>query len=217
MAPKLNPRIEALKGWIQQIHLQDKTIRKYTRQFQKNKPFPHLLIKNFLQPKQLDFLLKALEKQQFETRLTEQYHVQQTADLRNSNAYVFSSFYTMLSSSYFIKILEEVTGMQKLKNNIDLAGLNYPQGGFYMPHNDYADNRRIAYILYLSPSLKKKDGGALEFFTVDKENIPKKVVKSYFPLQNSFIIFQITRQSAHHVTPLISEKKRMSLGGWFHG
>ncbi len=217
MAPKLNPRIEALKGWIQPIHIQENSVKKYAKEFQKNKPFPHLVIKNFLQSKQLDFLLKALEKQEFETRLTEQYHVQQTGDLRNSTAYVFSSFYTMLSSSYFGKIMEEITGMQKLKNNIDLAGLNYPKGGFYMPHNDYADNRKIAYILYLTPSLTKKDGGVLEFFSVDSENTPKKVIKSYPPLQNSLVIFQITRQSAHHVTPLVSDKKRMSLGGWFHG
>jgi Rps23 Pro-64 3,4-dihydroxylase Tpa1-like proline 4-hydroxylase len=123
----------------------------------------------------------------------------------------------MLTSSYFVKMIEEITAMQKLKNNIDLAALNYPQGGFYMPHNDYADNRRIAYILYLTPTLTKKDGGALEFFTVDDDNNPKKIAKSYHPVQNSLMLFQVTRQSAHHVTPLISDKKRMTLGGWFHG
>ena len=214
---RLNPRIEALKGWIQPQHLQYTAIKKHANEFQNNKPFPHLLIKNFLQSKQLDFLLKALEKQPFETRLTEQYNVQQTEDLRYSTTYVFSSFYTMLSSSYFVKMLEEITGILKLKNNIDLAGLSYPQGGFYMPHNDYADNRRLAYILYLTPTLTKKDGGALDFFTVDKENIPQKIIKTYYPLQNSLMIFQITRQSAHQVTPLVSEKKRMTLSGWFHG
>ncbi|MFA6888799.1 MAG: 2OG-Fe(II) oxygenase family protein [Candidatus Woesearchaeota archaeon] len=214
---RLNPRIEALKGWIQPEHFQEPVIKKYTKEFQNNKPFPHLLITNFLQPKQLDFLLKALEKQPFEPRLSDQYNVQQTEDLRYSTSYVFSSFYTMLTSSYFVKMMEEITGILKLKNNIDLTGLNFPQGGFYKPHNDYADNRRLAYILYLTPTLTKKDGGTLELFTVDKENVPKKIIQSYPPIQNSLIIFQVTRQSAHQVTPLISEKKRMCLSGWFHG
>ncbi|MBI5002139.1 2OG-Fe(II) oxygenase [Candidatus Woesearchaeota archaeon] len=214
---KPNPRIGALKGWVQEQHLSDEAIKKYTKEFQKNKPIQHILIKNFLQPRQIEYLIKALEKQEFETKDSDLFYVQQTKDLRNSTSFVFSSFYTMLNSNYLQKMLQEITGIPKLKNTVDLAALNFPQHGYLLPHDDYLDHRKIAYILYLSPTLTPKDGGALEFFAVDEENVPKKIVKSYPPQQNSLMLFKVTRQSFHQVNELLADKKRLTLGGWFHG
>ncbi len=214
---RINPRVDALKGWIQEHHLTDSAIKKYTKEFQNNKPFQHLLLKNFLQQKQADFLMNALEKQDFETKEGDLFSIQQTKDLRNSTTFVFSSFYTMLTSSYLQKILQEITGIPKLKPVVDLAGQNFPKHSYILPHDDYSDNRKIAYILYLSPSLTAKDGGALEFFSVNKENAPQKIIKSYPPVKNSFMIFKVTRQSFHQVSEMLTDKKRLTLGGWFHG
>ncbi len=214
---KPNPRINALKGWVQEQHLDDKAIKKYTKEFQNNKPIQHLLIKNFLQPKQLAFLKAALEKQPFEEKDSDLFSMQQTKDLRHSNTYVFSSFYTMLTSSYVQKWLQEITGIPKLKNEADMHGLLFPKNGYLMPHDDYLDNRRIAYVLYLSPTLTPKEGGALEFFSVDSDNIPIEVVKSYPPMENSFMIFKVTRQSYHQVAEVLANKQRLTIGGWFHG
>ena len=217
LSMKPNPRIGALKGWMQEQHLSDIAIKKYTKEFQNNKPIQHLLIKNFLQPKQVEFLLKALEKQEFETKDSDLFSLQQTKDLRNSTTFVFSSFYTMLSSNYLQKMLQEITGIPKLKNTVDLAGSSFPKHGHLLPHDDYLDNRKIAFILYLGPTLTPKEGGALEFFSVDEENIPQKIIKSYPPQQNSFMMFKVSRQSFHQVSELLTDKKRMTLGGWFHG
>lgn len=214
---KPNPRIGALKGWIQEQHLSDQAIKKYTKEFQKNKPIQHLLIKNFLQQRQVEYLLKSLEKQEFETKDSDLFYLQQTKDLRNSTSFVFSSFYTMLSSNYLQKMLQEITGIPKLRNTVDIAGLQFPKHGYLLPHDDYIDHRKIAYIIYLSQSLSVKEGGALQFFSVDAENVPQKVVKSYPPLQNSIMLFKVTRQSFHQVSEILTDKKRLTLGGWFHG
>lgn len=212
-----NPRIGALKGWIQEQHLVDAIINKYTKEFHHNTPFPHLLFKNFLLPKQVEFLSKALEKVLFEAKDSDLFSLKQTKDLRTSTNVALSSFYTMLTSPYLQKYLQEITGIPKLKPAVDIAGLMFEKHDYLLPHDDYLDHRRIAYILYLSTTLTQKDGGALEFFSVNKENVPQKIVKTYHPINNSFMIFKVTRQSHHQVTEMLSDKKRITLGGWFHG
>lgn len=214
---KPNPRIGALKGWVQEQHLTDAAMKKYAKEFQNNNPIQHLLIKNFLQPKQISFLKAALEKQSFEEKESDLFSLQQTKDLRNSTTYVFSSFYTMLTSSYIQKWLQEISGIPKLKNEADMHSLLFKKTGYLLPHDDYLDNRKIAYVLYLNQTLLPKEGGALEFFNVDSDNIPIKVVKSYPPQENSFMIFKVTRQSFHQVSELVADKQRLTIGGWFHG
>lgn len=212
-----NPRIGALKGWVQELHLDDAAIKKYTKEFQHNAPFPHLLFKNFLLPKQIEFLTKALEKIQFEPKDSDLFSLKQTKDLRTNTNVALSSFYTMLTSPYFQKYLQEITGIPKLKPHVDIAGLMFEKHDYLLPHDDYLDHRKIAYILYLSPTLSTKEGGALEFFSVNKENIPQKIVKTYPPMQNSFMIFKVSRQSHHQVAEVLADKKRITIGGWFHG
>ena len=214
---KPNPRIGALKGWIHEQHLNDAAMKKYAKEFQNNKPIQHLLIKKFLQPKQLIFLKNALEKQHFEQKESDLFSMQQTKDLKNSTTFVFSSFYTMLTSSYFQKWLQEISGIPKLKNEADMHALFIPKTGYLLPHDDYLDNRKIAYVLYLSPSFTTKEGGALEFFSVDRDNIPVKVVRSYPYQENSFMLFKVTRQSFHQISEVIVNKQRLTIGGWFHG
>jgi Rps23 Pro-64 3,4-dihydroxylase Tpa1-like proline 4-hydroxylase len=211
-----NPRIAALKGWVQEQHFSEAMIKQYIAQFQKNTPFPHLLIKDFLQPKQVPFLLNALQKQEFEKKESDLFSFSQTKDLSKSTAFVLSSLHTMFTSSYFFKWLQEISSIPKLKAQVDLHGTCFSPTEHLLPHDDLLDDRKLAYILYLS-SLSKKEGGALEFFSVSTDNQPIKVVASYPPIENSFMIFFVSRKSFHQVTEIVADKKRFALGGWFHG
>ncbi len=213
---KQNPRLAALKGWIQEQHLSEAASKEYAKQFQKNKPFPHLLIKNFLHQKQVSFLLHAVQKQKFEKKESDLFSFSQTKDLSKSTAFVLSSLHTMFTSSYFFKWLQEISGIPKLKTRVDLHGTCFSQTDHLLPHDDVLDDRKLAYILYLS-TLSKKDGGALEFFSVTADNQPVKIVASYPPIENSFMIFFVNRKSFHQVTEVVADKKRFALGGWFHG
>lgn len=213
---KQNPRIAALKGWVQEQHISEEMTKQYAKEFQKNKPFPHLLITNFLQPKQVPFLLNAVQKQEFEKKESDLFSFSQTKDLSKSTAFVLSSLHTMFTSSYFFKWLQEVSGIPKLKAQVDLHGTCFAQRDHLLPHDDMFNDRKLAYILYLS-SLSKKEGGALEFFSVTADNQPVKVVASYPPIENSFMIFLVSRKSFHQVTEVVADKKRFALGGWFHG
>jgi len=214
-SPRPNPRIAALKGWIQEQHLQDKTIAAYGKQFQKNTPFPHVLIKDFLVKKQIDFLKNALEKLVFEKKDSDLFSFAQTSDLSRSTSFVFGSLHTMLSSSYFLKSLQEIAGLPKLKPVVDLHAIRFTKTCYLLPHDDTLDDRKVAYVLYLS-SLAKKQGGALEFFSVNGQR-PIKIVKSYPCLENSLMLFAVSRQSVHHVAEVVDETERLTLGGWFHG
>jgi Rps23 Pro-64 3,4-dihydroxylase Tpa1-like proline 4-hydroxylase len=80
-----------------------------------------------------------------------------------------------------------------------------------LPHDDRLSGRKIAYILNLSKNFAKNDGGALQFFK------GKKIVKSIPPTFNTFTIFQVSPRSLHQVQEVLSDKKRISFAGWFHG
>ncbi len=211
-----DPRIAALKGWLQEQHLYELSIRKYAKLFSTAKPFPHILIKDFLQQKQLDFLRKGLEKQLFDKKEADLFSFKQTEDLRKSTAFVFSSFHTMFSSNYFLKWIQGLTSIAKLKQEVDLHGTCFEQTDYFLPHDDKRDDRKFAYVIYLN-SLKKGEGGLLEFFGASGQRPTTKILQSYLPLENSFMLFEVSRQGFHQVTEVVADRQRWTLGGWFHG
>ena len=73
----------------------------------------------------------------------------------------------------------------------------------------------IAYILYLSETFSKNDGGALVFLNSKKGHPYKKAV-SYPPVKNSMMIFEVSPKSWHEIGEVTSEKKRYTIGGWLH-
>lgn len=60
--------------------------------------------------------------------------------------------------------------------------------------------------------------GALSLFEVERDGIPKaEPYKSVVPLRNSLFIFLVSVNSFHRVEQLLSDRGRMTIGGWFHG
>ncbi|PIN79813.1 hypothetical protein COV16_02240 [Candidatus Woesearchaeota archaeon CG10_big_fil_rev_8_21_14_0_10_34_8] len=203
-----NPRIAALKGWMQEKHLEEKLIKQYAKQYKKNKPYQHILIKDFLVEKQITFLKNALEKQEFEEKNNEDSHYYQTKELAKSTSFVFGSFHTLLSSSYFLKWLQEITEVPKFKTYVDLHGLKLEKGSFLNQQHDMHRDRKIAYIISLS-SATKKEGGMFELVYGKK--------KSYPLVKNTLLIFPVSRQNIYAVKELKSKKDCFLLAGWFHG
>ena len=200
-----------LKNWINQLHL--KNISKLNKEFNTNKPFPYLELELFKKAK-IKQLLNEVKKLNFEEKDSDLFYLFQTKDFRSIDNKLIKEFYSLISSREFLDLIEKITGVKGL-NATDAASLIFPDTGYLLPHDDRLSTRKIAYILNLS-NFKEKDGGQLEFFSTDSNNNPIKVVKSITPKFNNFIIFKVSEKSFHQVNEVLTNKQRITIGGWFN-
>lgn len=200
-----------LKNWINPSCL--KNISKLNKEFNTNKPFPHLELNLFNESK-IKQLLKEVKKLNFEEKDSDLFYLLQTKDFKGINNKLISEFYSIISSREFLNLIEKITDIKGL-NATDAASLIFPSTGYLLPHDDQLGTRKIAYILNLS-DFKEKEGGQLEFFATDSNNNPIKVAKSIVPKFNNFIIFKVSEKSFHQVSEVLSNKQRITIGGWFN-
>ncbi len=193
-------------NWVNPVYLKNKTGLK--REFAANKPFPHLVLGNFFKSK-ISKVAAALLKEEFYEHNADLYQFEQTDDCKNAKQSAVREFYKFFSSKQFIQFISDITNT-KLKF-IDMSGFMYDDTDYLLPHDDRLSGRKIAYILNLSKDFTLKDGGALQFF---KGN---KIVKSIPPTFNTFTIFKVSSKSLHQVQEVLSDRKRLSFAGWFHG
>src|SRR3989338_3034788 len=178
-------------------------------------PFPHLLLPNFLPTHHAIDLLKALKDEPFELKQSDLFCLYQTKDLISSTNSTIQKFRTFLSSKEFTTHLTQITNIKIKPNIIDMAGTIYTNTNYLLPHDDQLENRKIAYIYYLS-TLTKNDGGALAFYN-NKHNQPTAIDKRTQPTFNTLILFPVSKKSFHEVEEVITNKQRIAISGWFHG
>lgn len=185
------------------------------KQFESNRPFPHLLIENFLSEEKAEKLLKALKKEEFEEKDSDLFQFRQTQDLHYSENKEIKEFVNMLESKEFSDKIKNITGINVKKGAFDLAGSLYIDTDYLLCHDDELEGRKIAYIYYLSEDFSEKDGGALALLE-DNDGKPGKTSKRYYPKWNSLMIFEVSKKSWHEVEEVIGKKRRYAIGGWLH-
>lgn len=96
----------------------------------------------------------------------------------------------------------------------------------------------MAFIFYLVPHWDESDGGLLDLYVrnrkyvtdlvynciliaicvIEENGEPSHVARSLVPQWNSFVLFEVTPQSFHSVSEVLTDcKSRLSINGWFHG
>jgi Rps23 Pro-64 3,4-dihydroxylase Tpa1-like proline 4-hydroxylase len=180
-----------------------------------NKPFPHLLIENFLDKQKAEKLLLALKKEKFEEKDSDLFQFRQTKDLHFSKDKEIREFVNMLESKEFSNRIKSITGINVKEGAFDLSGSLYIDTDYLLCHDDELEGRKIAYIYYLCEDFSEKDGGALALLE-DENGKPGKVSRRYFPKWNSLMIFEVSKKSWHEVEEVIGKKKRYAIGGWLH-
>uniref|UniRef100_A0A182T8L0 uS12 prolyl 3-hydroxylase n=1 Tax=Anopheles maculatus TaxID=74869 RepID=A0A182T8L0_9DIPT len=100
----------------------------------------------------------------------------------------------------------------------------YNAGDYLLVHDDLLSDRRIAYVFYLSPwdchrQWAEKDGGALELFKADGNQLPVfPVTDKIYPQNNQLVLFRVCEKSFHQVGEVTTfEYPRLTINGWFHG
>eukprot|EP00494_Astrolonche_serrata_P033079 UN33348 len=115
----------------------------------------------------------------------------------------------------FRELLNKITGV-KCNEKPDSSGSLYLKSHVLLCH-DQVEDRSLAYIIYLvDKDWSDKDGGALDLFT-SKNGLADKRVRSIIPEWNSVVFFEVSDKSFHQVAEVLTDKKRLTVGGWFHG
>ncbi len=181
--------------------------------FHKTKPFPHLIIPNFLDPATAKKLSKELLNELFEEKKADLFHFYQTKDLISSDNKFIQEFRQALLSSELINALQQITGKKLSSKNIDLFGSLYQDTHFLLPHDDQLEGRAIAFMIYLS-DLSEEDGGACALYD-SKNNQPTTITKRIIPKFNDFVFFEVSTKSFHEVEEVVGKSQRLAVSGWF--
>lgn len=194
---------------IDSDYLNDLAI-KYREDYSKAKPFPHIIIDNFIPEFVLDNILNEFPKpedidwQKFANKAEKKLASKQErymGDMTRSLLY-------QLNSSTFISFLENLTGIDGIlpDPHFEGGGLHQIERGGYLKmhvdfnrHNKLRLDRRLNLLIYLNKNWKEEYGGYLELWDKDMIQCEKKIL----PIFNRCVIFSTTDFSYHgHPEPL---------------
>jgi Rps23 Pro-64 3,4-dihydroxylase Tpa1-like proline 4-hydroxylase len=176
-------------------------------------PFPHAILRNFLDLDAIADELEWLAGQEFEPGEADLFSYSSTRKL--GTAKQLMGLYTALGDSIWCSQIAAAFRTPPL-SHIDMAAYVYTQGDFLLPHDDRVAGRQIAYSLHLTRGLREGDGGALELFS-SLENVASSVVKRIVPEFNSLVLFRVSPRSWHQVAEVIGDVQRLTVTGWYHG
>lgn len=203
-----------LSEWINPRYLKETFTKDSHHVFISNKPFPHFVLPLFFLPLKITALERALSTEDFYLKDADLFTFFQTNDLVGTKNKVLQEFRTFLSSSAFVSLMSIITGIKLVSQKIDLAGSLYASTHHLLPHDDHLEQRKVAFMLYLT-SLEEKDGGALGLY--DSQNgVATKIVKRIQPKRNTFVFFTVSKKSFHEVEEVLTDTKRVALSGWLY-
>jgi Rps23 Pro-64 3,4-dihydroxylase Tpa1-like proline 4-hydroxylase len=187
------------------------------------KPFPHIVIDNFLPEVLLEEILtefpkpRQIEWQAFQTPAEKKLASKNEQQMGDATRLLL---YT-LNSSTFITFLETLTSIDGILPDPHFEGGGLHQierGGFLKMHVDFNQHkklkldRRLNFLLYLNKDWKEEYGGHLE---QDMTQCEKKIL----PVFNRCVIFSTTDFSYHgHPEPLTcpEDRTRKSLALYYY-
>lgn len=207
-----------LQDWLSPQLFNQENLQNLRRQFANAKPFPHIVVNNFLQENKATKLLEVIKKEEFIEKESDLFKFKQTHDFHFSKNKTIKQFHSECLNWEFFNLISQITN-SKFKGTLDMSSSLYESTSFLLPHDDKLEGRKIAYILYLSKNFKKEDGGSFTLYNTKKEKnnfIPTTAAKKYLPLWNSLLLFEVSPISFHEVEENFSEKSRYTIGGWLH-
>jgi len=182
------------------------------------KPFPHIVIDNFISEAILEKLISEfpspatmIKWRKVEVKNDEGKMVQTKKLGFNDETQLkptLRHFFWELNSAHFLKFLEELTGIKNLISDPHLIGGGIHQslpGAILGVHADFNTHklwkldRRINFLLYLNKDWKEEYGGHVELWTAEMD----KCVHKLAPIANRCVIFNTSETSFHgHPSPL---------------
>ena len=198
------PEMESPTGFVSS-DLRDRGLE-LREAYQGAKPFPHIVIDDFLPPEILEACLREfparqgagdapVEYDRAQERLKSQYNPDQLAAQARTLFYSFNS-------RPFIRLLENITGIAGLIPDPYFLGAGFHeigQGGHLSVHVDFNHHkvmnleRRINVLIYLNKDWQDAYGGQLELWNADMTERRQSVTPAF----NRCVIFNTSEFSYH--------------------
>ena len=207
--------MDVLSSWINSVWLDGQQRVRFQKSFSSSKPYLHGVLPSFLIESKARALLAALKEEKFTYKNSDLFSLNQTADFSSVRNELLKSFYAFASSKEFALLMKEITGLDVKPGALDLAGSLYLSGDYLLCHDDQVEDRKIAYVLYLSEGFTQRDGAEFVVFN-NKSGRPTTRAHAYPPEWNSLMLFEVSPLSYHMVGENTSLKKRYAIGGWLH-
>ncbi|XP_015925058.1 prolyl 3-hydroxylase OGFOD1 [Parasteatoda tepidariorum] len=178
-------------------------------------PFTCCILPNFLQPlKEVDKIKDDVDEIDVELKINDLYQFKQSEDLAGC-LYAGVEALRKLFNGNCLEWMKDVTKIP-LSDKVDMSCSCYTYTDHLLCHDDELEGRRIAYIYYLVPEWEEKDGGTLDLFKCENGQ-PTEIKTSFVPVWNNLVFFEVSPESYHQVSEVLSYKTRTSISGWFHG
>lgn len=204
-----------IQDWIAPEYLSDEWIADAAKRYADARPFPHANIPDFLRKDRFAELVEASARREYEHKESDLFSLAQTADLSKDSKGPIALFARFLNSDQFRGWINKLTGVVTRPGALDLFGAVYGDTDYLLCHDDQLEDRKIAFILYLT-TLATEDGGALALYA-DTDGHPDEKAASYRPVENTLNLFTVSPVSWHEVEEVTGETQRVSLGGWLRG
>jgi hypothetical protein len=201
----------------------DESISAWAREFRTAKPFPHLVVDDFLEdPDGLREEFPDLDWSGW-SEMAEVYQAGKRY-LSDIDAIPPKLRETIirLNSPRTLRTLEGITGIDRLLADpyLDGAGLHGSgPGGVLAPHSDFHFHnhgifRRLNLLVYLNEEWGEDDGGLLEFYAdAQARTEPTRVI----PIQGRAVLFATNERSVHGFTqPVVDGRYRRSIALYYY-
>jgi Rps23 Pro-64 3,4-dihydroxylase Tpa1-like proline 4-hydroxylase len=131
--------------------------------------------------------------------------------LNPSDSGIIQQCVQWLNSTETLNTIKQITGENDIVAASAQATRYYP-GHFLTLHNDLheTEQRRVAYVLNLTPDWHPDWGGLLQFYKQD--GTPRD---AWTPLFNSLVLFDVNHVHAVTYVAPCAFKPRLSITGWF--
>lgn len=178
------------------------------------KPFPHVVIDDFVAAEQLDALLARIDEEPVERYVGDIFTFEATAPepITDAMREIRASFAAAMAP-----VLARVT--KRAVTRADMRAYAYHEGHYLLPHADHqlGVGRVLAYAYYL-PSPEPPEGGELELFActmAGSEIVKTESALVIEPRANRLVVFEVSDVSLHQVRE-VTRGLRLSLAGWFY-
>lgn len=207
----------SLNKWLNNEYLDKNKQEEIKKKFLLANPYEHFSLDNFLKKEIAEKLFISLKEENYYLEDHDLYKFLRTVDFKNTENKIINEFREFLLSEEFILFIENLTSAKISRNIIDLHSLKLLNTHYLLCHDDQVLARQFAFIFNLSKDWRKEEGGAFEIFDSDERGeVTCDIIKSIVPIFNRFNLFKVQKKSYHQISEVISEKERISIGGWYH-
>jgi len=180
------------------------------RQYRAARPYPHIVIDDFLKPDVAEALFAAFPRMEQMPKIFREpmSYKGQLSDI-DAKWPAFSGVFAQLQSDAFRQLVGRISGISNLLPDPILAGGGLhqsPRSGFLDLHVDAnfhpfdkAMHWRVNILIYVQRDWQDEWGGQLELWS-DRDRKPFEKIRSVPPRFNRAVIFSTTRTSWHGVS-----------------